>query len=326
MSKFPSPENFKNHKTKPQEFIENFIHYPNYLLSKNILPRKFKRCYIYDIMEQKFVDFFLDYGKYYLGFSDKYLTKMTKNYLKTTILSYTNGIFTYRFLKLLREIFEFNTIMLTRDIENLNHLIQEVINDEIIVNSEFLLTQIRKSKLSKKPNVSEPFDEILNYSEIPKTTNLLFLGRGIRYPQILKTLNNLDIEHVVLGLGRFFILLSRTKIQNHPLSRITEFDAMFGYYYLLREKFLIENKLSELKKLSKRWLSKFVELGTADDISPYCIKIKNSAEELNIKLLQEGIITKGNILFFSYQHEENDFRRLRRKLNHFLTYTNSSKF
>lgn len=322
MSNFPSKENFKNKRTKPQEFVEEFLGYGSFLLEKNIFPRKLKKCYVYDILGQKFADFFLDYGKLYLGFSDKYLTKMLKNYLKSTIFSYSNGIFTYRFIKLLDDITgkRFSCVRFVRDFE-LPIVIKELLGNDFRVNSEFLSEYLEKD-IGDDFDVFEPFDEVFNFIKPSRKCKILFLGRGIRHGEVFDVLGKGDFDFVVFGFGRFYGVVGNEF--NTINEKISEFEAVLGYYYLIRETFLVKKKVNKLWSIVKRWLYKFVELGIAR-ITPYAIKFEiELPEDFNQSLLEEGILSRGDTLYFSYQHEENDFRRLRRKLNQVLGLTDST--
>lgn len=306
MSKFPTPENFKNHKTKPQLFLEKF-YTGSFLTSKNILPRKFKKVYIYDVVGQKFADFFLDNGRLYLGFSDKYITKMVKDYLSHTILSYSQGIFTYRFSKLLFDMTggEYDFIYYLYRFDELFNFVKYF--GEVGGNTEYL-----KSTFALKEGdfIFEPYDDVFNPVSPDGNKNIIFLGRGIRsdFP--------LDSKILIVGCGRFFVVLSKEKLNLN--SYISEFDAMFGYYYLLRERFLVKNKYKKLYCMSYAYLGKFLELEVAEKLSGYGIKFKFINSEVNEFLLKEGILSEGNIFYFSFQHNKNDFHRLRRKLNKFF--------
>ncbi|MCX8029914.1 MAG: hypothetical protein N2712_07975, partial [Brevinematales bacterium] len=92
-----------------------------------------------------------------------------------------------------------------------------------------------------------------------------------------------------------------------------------GYYYTIREAFLVKKKLFRLKNYTSRWLTKFVDDGFFDVLTPYSARVREGvySEEMNKFLLSEGILTDGNILFFSFQTEEPDFTRLRRKINQY---------
>ncbi len=319
MSKFPSKETFKNKKTKPHQFIETFLGYDSFFLQKNIFPKKVRGCYVYDVVGQKFVDFFLDYGRLYLGFSDKYLTKMLKNYLKSTVFSYSNGMFTYRFLKLLDDITgnRFRSFKFVREFE-LSEVIRKLVGDNFYVNNDFLKEFLRAER-SDNFDVFEPFDDSFSPIRSEKRSKVLFLGRGIRYSEVIDMLREVDVDFIVFGFGRFYGIIG-DKIESIE-TRISEFEAVLGYYYTIRETFLVRKKINKLWSLVRRWLYKFVDLGISD-INPYSIKFKSELPEFfNQSLLEEGILSCGNTLYFSYQHEENDFRRLRRKLNQVLGLT-----
>ncbi|MEN2997533.1 MAG: hypothetical protein ABDH28_00620 [Brevinematia bacterium] len=324
MSKFPKPENFKNHKTLPQKTLEEVFPYSNsYLFRNNIFPRKFKKCYIYDILEQKFTDFFLDRGRYYLGFSDKYLTKMVKNYLKTSMFSYSKGVFSYRFTKLLKELTgnRFEHLLFAPSYESLCGVIERFVGGELSDGVEVCGNRKGCCRLSLyDQNMAL---ELKNLEKVCGEVVVLDLGYGLRYPEVIKLLQEIDFGLVILWVGRFFVILLRKEfislIRDSDICgcELSEFDAMFGYYYLMRERFLVTKKLVELRKLSQRWLGKFVDLGIATLLTPYSLQFNSSLlpEDFNLALLREGILSYGNTLFFSFQHEENDFKRLRRKLN-----------
>lgn len=310
MSKFPSSENFKNHKTKPQEFVERFLPTSSYLSMWNIFPKKLRKCYIYDILGQKFVDFHLEFGKHYLGFSDKYISKMAKNYLKSTVFSTFNGIFTYRFLKLLQK------------------LIGDRFKNFLFVENEVLLEKVlAQLRVKYLWQPFSPFGENFEIaiSHIPVEQKILDLRGGFRYPQIVENLKNSLASCVILWVGKFYVvaLEDGVNVEINERKPLSEFEAMLGYYYLIREKFLVSKKLHRLETFSKRWLGKFVESEVADKLTPYGIKLKETTvpfDEVSEKLVKEGILVphSGN-MFFSFQHEENDFKRLRRKLNQVLS-------
>lgn len=317
MSKFPSKESFKNKRTKPHEFVERFLGYESFLLKRNIFPRKLRGCYVYDILGQKFADFFLDHGRLYLGFSDKYLTKMVKNYFNATIFSYSNGIFTYRFLKLLDDITgnRFKGVRFVRTCE-LPEIIGGMLGKSFGVNNKFLKELLRVGD-SDGFDVFEPFDEVFNFVKPERKCKILFLGRGIRYGEVFELLEKIEVDFVLFGFGRFYVIVGN-EFGSIGGKEISEFDALLGYYYLIRETFLVKKKINKLWSMVKRWLQKFVDLGIAS-ISPYAIKFERELpENFNQRLLEEGIISYSNVLYFSYRHEENDFRRLRRKLNQVL--------
>lgn len=340
MSKFPTKETFKSHKSKPQEFIENIIPQEPYLFSRNILPKKVKKIYIYDIFGQKFADFFLDYGRYYLGFSDKYITRMLKDYLGSTIFSYSNGIFTYRFLKTVRDVtnFDFKLALFVRDYESLSLLLKELSNGKVSANSEYLSSVLSVKFVSKKPLIFDPFSEVLELRDLVSSTSVVFLGRGLRYPEVLNWLPNVDANVLILNFGKFFGVFVRDKRSNSLLDvvrriwrgmsfeelgrvyNISEFDSVLGYYYILRETFLVKKKLFRLRNYTSRWLSKFVNEGFFDVLTPYSARVRRDRykEDMNKFLLSEGILTHRDILFFSFQTEEPDFNRLRRKINQYI--------
>ncbi|MFN4244536.1 MAG: hypothetical protein ACK4F9_00085 [Brevinematia bacterium] len=320
MSKFPNHETFKEHKTFPQKFVEKFIYFDDYtFLSRNIFPKKMKKCYVYDIKDQKIADFFLDYGRLYLGFSDKFITKMVKNYLKSTIFSYSTGIFTYRFLKLINDLTckEFRNIFFARSLSSLGDILSMLLGKNFSVNSYYTSIVFGKKLDTNNPDVFEPFNEFFLLEDFPTSIRYLFLGRGIRYYEVLERLSCIDIGGIVMSFGRFFVVLSNERILNKSkdFSFVSEFESMIGYYYLLREKFLISRKIYRLKNYTERWLKKFVDIGVADGLSPYAIYFSKKPEYFHDYLIREGIFSYGNTLFFSFQHDENDFKRLRRKLN-----------
>lgn len=339
MSKFPTKDNFKNHKSKPQEYLESVLPFKSYLFSKNILPRKTKKIYIYDVFGQKFADFFLDHGRYYLGFSDKYITRMVKDYLKSTILSYSNGIFTYRFLKVVRDTinFDFKLTFFARNYEMLKFILDEFSGNKTTTNSNYLNKVLGLKVVFKEPLVFDPFSDALEVRELVNSAPIIFLGRGIRYPEIMEWLSDVDSSIVVLNFGRFFGVFARDRKSKSFIevirsilrgSRVdgmsdvyslSEFDAVFGYYYTIREAFLVKKKLFRLKNYTSRWLTKFVDDGFFDVLTPYSARVREDvySEEMNKFLLSEGILTDGNILFFSFQTEEPDFTRLRRKINQY---------
>ncbi|MGC8869681.1 MAG: hypothetical protein ACP5PT_01135 [Brevinematia bacterium] len=306
MSKFPTHDSFKNHKTKPQLFLEKFYE-DSFLTSRNIFPRKFKQDYVYDIVGQKFVDFYLDEGRLYLGFSDKYITRMVKDYLNHTIFSYSHGIFTYRFSKLLFDLTngKYSFFYYIYRFEDLFNFIKSF--GSVGGNTEYLRNTFG---LQEGYFVFEPYDEVFNLISPIGEFKILFLGRGIRGNVLI------DCEILIIGLGRFFVVMSKDKLRLS--SYISEFDAMFGYYYLLRESFLVKNKYRKLRFLSFNVLDKFVKLGFATKLTGYGVKFENINDDFNEFLLKEGILSKGKVFYFSFQHSKNDFERLKRKLNKFF--------
>jgi hypothetical protein len=372
MSKFPSHQTFKNKKTKPFHEIEK--HIPNLnnspLYEYNILPKKTKEIYIYDILEQKFADFYLNNGKLFLGYTDKYITKIAKNYLKHTINSYHNGIFTYRLTSLLKKITNktFKYVSIGRNDEE---VVLKILNflypDEVITNSNYVKSLIKtnwQKRSQKKIFIIEPHDEVFNidykilsnlykvrvrkikttprttkyFASLPPTTGG---NKKIKYTLINSNLvqNNVLFKNIViLSLSRMgtrfkhFSLLKHLKVdilllgisngytavlhnyENLRFFNITEFEAMLCYYHLLREDFLISKKERELKKNVIKGLSKFYKLGIIKKLSPYGALIEHP-KFFNEYLIKEGILSRGNVLYFSFSHNINDFLRLKRKLN-----------
>ncbi len=372
MSKFPSSQTFKNKKTKPLHEIEKHIptSKTSPLCEYNILPRKTKEIYIYDILEQKFADFYLNNGKLFLGYTDKYVTKMTKNYLKHTINSYYKGIFTYRLISLLEKLTNktFKYVSICRnDEEALSKILSFLSHHEVISNSNYIKSLIKANgqvRNQKKIFIIEPHDEVFNidykilshlYKVRVKKTKPKFRNTKYFASLIATTIGKKEIKHklignkvfqdniflkniVVLSLSRmgtrfkYFSILKHLKVdilllgisngytavlhnyKNLRFFNITEFEAMLCYYHLLRENFLISKKEKKLKKNVTRSLSKFYKLGIIKKLSPYGVLIEHPRFS-NEYLIKEGIISKGNTLYFSFSHNINDLLRLKRKLN-----------
>jgi len=240
MSKFPSYETFKTSRTKPHLEIEK--HVPDlscsYLINYNILPKKTKDVYIYDIVGQKFADFYLNNGKLFLGYTDKYITRMIKNFLKHTINSYSKGIFTYRLISLVMKITRnrFKYVSVARnDIEVFERVVNFFKPSDVIVNSEYLKSLINNTYThshSRKLFFIEPHDEVFNIDY----TFLFYLHR-------VNLLAKSELKHFkckfcsVLPMNNFFNqkVLDRSYLfKNTVILSLSRMGFRFKYFSLLK--------------------------------------------------------------------------------------------
>ncbi len=332
MSRFPNPESFKRDKTNVQNYIENFT-CGDFLY--NIVPRKTKQAYIYDIRGQKFVDFYLDKGRFVFGYSDKFLTKVFKNHVNKIFLSSTQGIYSYRLIRELLKIFDnIKSVSSFLSLDRVFSYLNELCKCDYILTNSFYLSEkfknIRYGNFDQMRDyigkdvvfIVEPFDEIFKPVEIPdwlaNQRSILFMGRsGFRFESLDESLKN--FREVIFGFGNNYnVFLSSDFIKT--VWEFSELQSVECYYSLLRLRFLVKERLSKIRKKYSKYLRKLSDLGIIDSFSDFGFRISSEKffEGLNQKLLENGILSVSNKFYFSFSHVEHDFRRLYRFLKRIL--------
>jgi len=322
MSDFPDGENYKK-CFSPYHIKVLSNYYQN--IPFNIIVKKLKNQYLYDIDGFKYVDFYLNNGAVIYGHSYKVLTHFIKNGISCGVESDFHNKFETKLIKYFERIINFNNIAF---FDNLYNSLLAIINfikpDSILVNTNYLfnllkflfpyLNILKCDKIkSAKLMIFEPLDMDNNLSHFDHQRYdaeyyCSFESRvafRIKYGFI----NNLENSHIIISSNNISnglnssILLSRFKIEGEiiPLYKSLAILETLKFYKrkINYEKFELMVKLPNLLYKNK---------------SIFILDNKINYNEL----IKRGILINGNLGFISFSHTKFDIIRLKKAILNLL--------
>lgn len=324
MSDFPIPENYKTPNSLAH--LQNLsISTLNNLSDINIVIKREKHQYIYDIDGNKYCDFYMSNGAVIYGHNYGTLTKFTKNALSLGVSSTFVNKFYHRLMRQFQELTKKDVFFRLYNSSNvaLIHLIAHLQPKTIAVNSEYLLdlfrqivpltdVEITQANKSYDLAVYEPIDFDGDLSEVDfasanaKTTVSFETRTAFRLQYgFIKNLGDVDIifsgANIVNGLDVAVMLSQKatltnilpTTIENIPSYKTLAINETLKFY---RRKIDYANFGMEIK-------SPMVE---AQNKSIFKLKKDVSTADL----LSRGVFMMGKVGFISYLHTEHDVKRL----------------
>lgn len=318
MSTFPDAKNFSRKNSLSQLSKLSGL---NRNFENEVLLKREKGAYLYDLDENKYVDFFLNHGKVILGHTQKTWTTFVKNAISYGVTASHPNKFIPRILTQLESLTDFSSYALfSSEFEGLYRIFQMLDPKTVLVNTsygfEVAKQFIDEEEIStdKKSNADlallEPVDfdgnlSDVDFSKVDARVKISLESRSnFRFGAgFLKSLSQCDgifsSGSLSGGMDSSVFLSNQIRI---PSGNLPPFQAV---------------ALNESLKLLKR---KSHFLNAADFIPKKLLaasrgsvfKLKNPPDEA--KLLSQGIYSKGDLLFLSSAHSEHDLLRLKRSL------------
>ncbi len=283
----------------------------------SLIVKREKDQYIYDIDNNKYIDFFLNNGSVIMGHNYKTITQSIKDGISAGITSFFVNKFDAKIIRLFKNIIEFDHIAFFNDLNNALYSVINRFNPKNIgVNTSFLKNQLLKSfpkinietaGIDRKYDllICEPIDFENNLSPFPfenykADTTCSFESRTAFRLQFgfLKNLDKVDLilssNNIANGMD-CAVILSKYKIEGENIpsyKALTIYDTVNVFHRKINyEEFIIKSKSKIFKYKNKS-----------------IFKLNKILDKR--KLLSYGILFNGDAGFISFLHSEFDIRRL----------------
>lgn len=342
MSDFPTPESYKHPNANG---LNKHLRLSGIASDFPIIVKREKGAYVYDVDDNKYVDFYLNNGTVIYGHNYGTLTQYIKNGLSVGTGTVFVNKFHYRLLKTLREIVPFETVAFFSGImPTLNALLEYYRPQKITVTSRYLAEMVGKvTGIPLIPNAS--IDPAENGKE--ELSPLLRRGRGrhgdrkehllfyepVDFEGDLSDLNPDDFDADVkiavenrTGFRFHYGFLSDPQKCDVILSAGNIANGMDVAAVLFREHSELCGELlpiyrtvavNETLKFYRRKIDYSVTVPKirSDKILHQRESVFKLKSDVDIEeMLSRGIILRGDTGFISRQHTVHDLRRLERAL------------
>lgn len=284
-----------------------------------IVIKREKDQFIYDIDENKYVDFYLNNGTVIYGHNHKTITQFIKNGISTGTSSFFLNKFYSRLVKTFEEIVSFDSIAFFNSLENGLLSLFNFIKPELTgVNTSFLLDYLKnlfpekKIELAAKTKkysliIFEPIDfdgdiSLFSFDNYKADSTCSFESRAafrLKYG-FLKNLKEADFiissNNIANGLD-CAVILSKTYLEgeNIPIFKTLAINETLKFF---RRKIDYDNFKIRTGIKAFSFINKSI------------FRLKEPVNPADC--LPNGIFLNGNTGFISCLHTEFDFRRLER--------------